>query len=395
VGDHGQNFNAEYDLNLNYHKVPLIIYEPKHIDPKVYEEPGLQQDIYPTLFGLLDFSYVNNGLGVNLFEQKREYAYFSADTKLGVIDDSNFLIYRGENNISLFANKAEPVIDIYFDNQSKADSMLHYGFSMIQSAKYLIDNKLTNITGSNRYDVDRYIAHAGGIIESQIYTNSLEALNASYQKGFRLFELDILKTSDNHYAAAHDWNQWQQMTGFNGELPPTLLEFKQHKLLNKFTPLALDDINAWFQNYSDAILVTDKVNEPTRFSNEFVDSERIMMELFTIESLKEAAGLNIKSAMPNWEVLKELKGDKIKSLVDLGITDVAASRRVIKSNILFLAQLKNRGIKVYVYHVNYDEGIDESYVLCRDMDFIYGMYADDFDFSKKIDCDNLHFFKSP
>ncbi len=386
VGDHGQNFSTVYDLNLNYHQVPLVIYAPKYFDHLVYTDPGLQQDIYPTLFGLFDFSYVNNGLGVDLLKQKRKYAYFSADTKLGIIDDEYFLIYRGPNNISMFASEGNSIEDVYPENQLKANAMMKYGFSMMQSAKYLIDNTLTNIVESNRYDVNRFIAHAGGSIEGHVYTNSLEALDASYQKGFRLFELDILKTSDNHYVAAHDWKMWQQMTGFKGEIPPTKLEFKEYQLLHKYTALDLDDINNWFQSHSDAILVTDKINEPTKFSNEFIYPERLMMEIFTLEALKEAAELNIKSAMPNLDVVKQIKGDKIKSLVDLGITEIVISRRVIENNIPFLIQLKNRGIKVYVFHVNYDEGKDESYVLCHDMDYIYGMYADDFDFGETLDC---------
>ncbi len=386
VGDHGQNFSTVYDLNLNYHRVPLVFYAPNYFDHLVYNDPGLQQDIYPTLFGLFDISYVNNGLGVDLLKQKREYAYFSADTKLGIIDDEYFLIYRSPNNISMFDSESGSVEDLYSVNILKAEEMIAYGFSMIQSAKYLIDHKLTNIEATSRYDIDRYIAHAGGRIDGHMYTNSLEALNAGYQKGFRLFELDILKTSDNHYVAAHDWKMWQQMTGFKGELPPNKSEFKEYQLLHKYTPLDLDDINNWFQSHTDAILVTDKINEPMNFSNEFIYPDRLMMEIFTLEALKEAAELNIKSAIPNLGVVKQLKGDKIKSLVDLGVTEIVMSRRDIENNIPFLIQLKNRSIKVYVFHVNYDEGKDESYVFCHDMDYIYGMYADDFDFSKKVDC---------
>jgi len=73
VGDHGQNFSPTYDMNLNYHRIPLILYAPKYLNHVVYDGFGLQIDIYPTLFGLLDVSYTNSGLGVNLFRQKRKY----------------------------------------------------------------------------------------------------------------------------------------------------------------------------------------------------------------------------------------------------------------------------------------------------------------------------------
>jgi phosphoglycerol transferase MdoB-like AlkP superfamily enzyme len=148
VGDHGQNFEPVYDLNLNYHRVPLIFYSPSFFDHLVYNDPGLQEDIYPTLFGLLDFKYINNGMGVDLFKHKREFGYFSADNKLGVIDDSLFLVYRGKNNISLYSYKDDSSLDLYSKYPEKAALMLEYGFSMVQSANYLIEKKLTNIKDS-------------------------------------------------------------------------------------------------------------------------------------------------------------------------------------------------------------------------------------------------------
>ena len=113
VGDHGQNFKATYDLNLNYHRVPLVIYGPGLIEPEVYTDPGMQQDIYPTLFGLLDMSYVNNGLGVDLMKSKRPFGYFSADSKIGVINDDFLMIYREQNNISLFELKDPSQNNLY------------------------------------------------------------------------------------------------------------------------------------------------------------------------------------------------------------------------------------------------------------------------------------------
>ena len=144
VGDHGQNFSAVYDMSLNYHQVPLIIYSPKYFTHTAYKQPALQQDIYPTLCGLLDFSYKNNGLGVDLFTHKRKYAYFSADNKLGVTDDARFLIFRSKDNISMYDYKNSSLTNLYFDQPIQADSMKNYAFSMLQSAQYLIENKLTS-----------------------------------------------------------------------------------------------------------------------------------------------------------------------------------------------------------------------------------------------------------
>lgn len=142
VGDHGQTFNTAYDMSLNYHSVPLIFYAPKLIEPKAINDIGLQLDIFPTLFGLLDFSYTNNGLGVNLFEHKRPFVYFNADNKLGIIDNEQYLIYRSDQNISLFNYQQNETKDLSLKKPLKVDSMLSYAFSMLQSTQYLINHRL-------------------------------------------------------------------------------------------------------------------------------------------------------------------------------------------------------------------------------------------------------------
>src|SRR5210317_451008 len=52
-----------------------------------------------------------------------------------------------------------------------------------------------------------FIAHAGGSLNGQKYTNSLEALNLNYQKGHRFFEVDFSWTSDEGLVAIHDWGK--------------------------------------------------------------------------------------------------------------------------------------------------------------------------------------------
>ena len=150
----------------------------------------------------------------------------------------------------------------------------------------------------------------------------------------------------------------------------------QNKLYGLYSPMDMDRINAWFLAHPDAILVTDKVNEPVEFSSLFVDKHRLMMELFTIEAIQLGIEVGILSSMPTWKVVENIPGDKVFRLKEMGVTDIAASRRIIDDNLPLLIRLKNAGIRVYVFHVNYDNGKDEAYVLRHDLDHVYGMYAD-------------------
>ncbi len=232
----------------------------------------------------------------------------------------------------------------------------------------------------NAKDVNRFIAHAGGVVVFHKYTNSLEALDLSYKKGFRLFELDIIQTSDSVYVAAHDWKHWKKIANFGGDVPVSNLEFLQHKIHSKYTPMNMDSINAWFKNHADAILITDKVNTPKDFSEKFIDKNRLMMELFSMNALIEGLASGIKSAMPSQNVIAEIQGDKVKKLVDLGVKDIAISVRMTTKSVDFLKKIKKSGINTYVFHVNFDKGHDEVYVLTNKMNLIYGMYADDWFF---------------
>lgn len=56
------------------------------------------------------------------------------------------------------------------------------------------------------------IAHGCGTIDCIKYSNSIEAFNNSYKKGFRLFEIDLLITYDGHIVGAHDWNMFKKYT---------------------------------------------------------------------------------------------------------------------------------------------------------------------------------------
>ena len=235
-------------------------------------------------------------------------------------------------------------------------------------------------------DSSRFIAHAGGKIDGRVYTNSREALDNSYSNGFRLFELDILQTSDNVFVAAHDWEHWAKIAGYEGQLPPDSQKFAALKIFRRYTPLTMDDINGWFREHSDAILVTDKINTPVKFAGKFVDKSRLMMELFNWDAVEMAANENIRSAMPNGWILNEIKGDKVAYLKRLGITDMSVSRQTLKNQKELIEQIVSAGIHIYAFNANHNEDTDEVYMVCNERGYFYGIYADQWEFDASLDC---------
>jgi len=53
TADHGAALKVSYPIPLNYHHSPLIIYAPKLLEPKTYENISGQIDIFPTIMGLI------------------------------------------------------------------------------------------------------------------------------------------------------------------------------------------------------------------------------------------------------------------------------------------------------------------------------------------------------
>jgi hypothetical protein len=131
-------------------------------------------------------------------------------------------------------------------------------------------------------DPERFIAHAGGEIEGIKYTNSLEALDLSYQQGVKLFELDLMETSDGKIVATHGWKN---------DTPLSYEAFLAQPLEGKFTPLDMERINQRFAQHPDAILVTDKINTPQAIAQQFQFPDRVMMELFSWDAIQQAIQL--------------------------------------------------------------------------------------------------------
>ena len=104
-----------------------------------------------------------------------------------------------------------------------------------------------------------FVAHAGGTINQQTYTNSLDALNSNYGKGFRSFEIDFSWTSDGELVAIHDWDRtFKKIFNITGDIEiPTKSEFLQLETKTGITQLSLENVLKWADKKGDVFIVTD------------------------------------------------------------------------------------------------------------------------------------------
>jgi glycerophosphoryl diester phosphodiesterase len=128
-----------------------------------------------------------------------------------------------------------------------------------------------NLTKQN-FILPKFIAHAGGGINDMKYTNSLEALDNSYQNGFKFIEMDLSLTSDEEIVMLHGWES--EMEGLFNENKGirSLAEFKNFKMVGNLTPTSFADTANWLSHHLDIYLITD-IKEDVIFTLEKIKKE--------------------------------------------------------------------------------------------------------------------------
>lgn len=143
--------------------------------------------------------------------------------------------------------------DILFKGQPEA-----YLYRSILKELKPIEVVETTQPQSSWYTTYSVIAHAMGSVNGVDYTNSKEAFEQSYKKGYRVFEIDLSFTSDNRIVL---WHDWEEDTGKyvkqSGRKIPTYEFFMSHKICKKYTPLSLEDLIDIMESHPDIYVVTD------------------------------------------------------------------------------------------------------------------------------------------
>lgn len=136
---------------------------------------------------------------------------------------------------------------------------------------YAIDEKVQvirrQLTGEfDHYDFDYswaaqnppLIAHALGGIDGNTYTNSLEAFEANYALGRRVFEVD-LTFPDTEYTlvAAHTGGDWRSMAGAAPDAVFSYESFMDSTLCGRYTPLDYRGVVDLMAAHPDIYVVTD------------------------------------------------------------------------------------------------------------------------------------------
>jgi glycerophosphoryl diester phosphodiesterase len=235
---------------------------------------------------------------------------------------------------------------------------------------YLHPAKKDNIN-SQVFSRHRLIGHAFGEIDGVTYTNSLEAFNANYSKGRRVFEVDFAITMDRAVVCFHEGSEGK--LGLQKRVQNmTRKEFKETRLLGRYTTLDIHDVIELMKQHRDIYIVTDikrNLQDIIYFLSIFVQeaykADPTLLNRIIPQVYDEATYSNAMFLYPFPEVIYTLyrTNSSDEQVIDLlernsNITGLTVSRERFNPNLAEAAS--DLGRVVFVHTINDPEDM-ESY----------------------------------
>jgi len=215
--------------------------------------------------------------------------------------------------------------------------------------KFEYDQETLNLFKNKNY---QFIAHAGGGINNKTYTNSIEAVNESIKKGYKLIEIDLRETTDEYFVGVHDWLSFKEQSNTSVDitydnLPISYEKFKIINLSNEYTSITTKEINKIFLKNKDLILVTDKSNNFKKIQEDFTfEKSRIIVEVFGKKNFFKAIKYGVKNPMYS------ANHDDYKFIIKNNIKLIAASTKDILANKDIYRNLIKKEIVIFAYTSN-------------------------------------------
>lgn len=220
------------------------------------------------------------------------------------------------------------------------------------------------------FDENRLVAHALGVVDSRIGTNSLEAFQKSYADGHRVMEADFSKTSDGTLVVRHDFEQDSyytlEQTVLNQNTAMDLARYISEKICFKYTPLTAKNLIKLVEEHKDVYLITDTkdtdvesvkrdfalfVNDARELGMESI-LDRVIVQIYNEDMLGA-----VRSVYPfkNWiYTLYQTSNPDYNKIGDFclinGIDVVTIDYSVLETD--EIQKLNDRDIKVYTHTLN-------------------------------------------
>jgi phosphoglycerol transferase MdoB-like AlkP superfamily enzyme len=142
VADHQAGSAGKRTLPVERYHIPLWIYAPAHLKPKVINSLASQIDLAPTLLGLLNMSYRTCFFGQDILQKPANRALIANYQNLGLFDGERLAILEPRQKILLqqgFNNE-----EISERAASVDDPLIQRDISYYQGAAYVYGNRINS-----------------------------------------------------------------------------------------------------------------------------------------------------------------------------------------------------------------------------------------------------------
>ena len=136
----------------------------------------------------------------------------------------------------------------------------------------LIFNTILTVGCSSKSNnLNKYVIHATGGFDEEIYLNSKDSMLHYIKKGYKLFEVDFIYTQDGKIVCSHEFE------GFNTENNiPTYSEFMSNKVYGKYQTMDVEILCDIIKKYPKIKIIfdtkeTDKIKIFQDLYNQFVE----------------------------------------------------------------------------------------------------------------------------
>jgi glycerophosphoryl diester phosphodiesterase len=227
---------------------------------------------------------------------------------------------------------------------------------------------------SDRVALDRFIVHAAGPIDSIVYSNSKEALEASFKKGFRFMELDFEWTSDGYLVLIHDWDRTlESLFGVRAGIY-SLADFKKFQMIKGLTQLSLDDLARWLKEHPGVFIVTDvkrdNIKALTRIKDRFPELiNRFIPQIYYFKEYRQVRNMGYRHIILTLYVAQYSDSEILKFVDDNYV--VAVTMPADRALTDLPVRLEEKRVPVYAHTVNDPKFLD----LLRNRG-VFGVYTD-------------------
>ncbi|MDR1289151.1 MAG: LTA synthase family protein [Holosporales bacterium] len=102
TADHTAGSAGKITLDPTKFHIPLLIYSPRHVEPKKIQTLASQIDIGPTILAMLNMSYCSQFFGHDILSTNIEMAFISNYQQIGYVTQSDLIIFRPIKNVETY-----------------------------------------------------------------------------------------------------------------------------------------------------------------------------------------------------------------------------------------------------------------------------------------------------